>query len=137
MTAIAALLDVTAERGGAATPDRGHRLAPFGRQRHAVLVTESRAKWRNTSATSNPSRAGVTRRNGHRFTLRPSRRWGVRPLSETGGEPNAPRRRNPGRAYRSRRRSGLSASNERPLETSAFVVGQSFADAAAIAPCSR
>jgi hypothetical protein len=64
---------------------------------------------------------------------RPPRTWGVRPLSETGGEPNAPRRHNPGRVYRSRRRSGLSTSNERPAETSAFAVGHSFADAAAIA----
>src|ERR1700722_15857910 len=53
----------------------------------------------------------------------------VRPLSETGGEPNAPRRRNPGRAYCSRRRSGLSASNEHPSVTNAFAVGHSFADA--------
>ena len=44
MTAIAALLDMTTELGGAATLDRGHRIAPCGRQRHAVLVTKSRAE---------------------------------------------------------------------------------------------
>ena len=44
MAAIAALLDVTAKRGGAATLDRGHRMPPCGRQRHAVLVTKSRAE---------------------------------------------------------------------------------------------
>ena len=44
MTAIAALLDVTAKRGGAATLDRGHRMASCGRHRHAVLVTKSRAE---------------------------------------------------------------------------------------------
>src|ERR1700733_15346816 len=60
----------------------------------------------------------------------------VRPLSETGGGPNPLRRHNPGRACRSQRRSGLSASNERPAETSAFAAGHSFADAAAIAQCS-
>jgi hypothetical protein len=71
------------------------------------------------------------------FVARPSGTWGVRPLSETGGAPNAPRRHNPGQGCRLRRRSGLSASNERPVATSAFAAGHSFADAAAIAPCSR
>ena len=42
MTAIAALLDVTAKRGGAATLDRGHRMPLCGRQRRAVLVSKSR-----------------------------------------------------------------------------------------------
>jgi hypothetical protein len=42
MTAIAALLDVTAERGGAATLDRGHRMAPFGRQRTQRLGKTSK-----------------------------------------------------------------------------------------------
>jgi hypothetical protein len=44
MTAIAALLDVTAKRGGAATLDRGHRMPLCGRQRRAVLVSKSRAE---------------------------------------------------------------------------------------------
>ena len=61
----------------------------------------------------------------------------VRPRAETAGGPNARRRHGPGRACRSRRRSELSASNVRPSETSAFAAEHSFADAAAIAPCSR
>ncbi len=44
MAAIAATLDVTAERGGAAAFDRDHGAPPRGRQRRAVLVTESRAE---------------------------------------------------------------------------------------------
>ncbi len=44
MTAIVALLDVTAERGGAATLDRSHGAAPCGGQQDAMLITESRAE---------------------------------------------------------------------------------------------
>ncbi len=44
MTTIAALLQVTAESGGAATLDRDHGAPPRGRQRRAVPVTESRAE---------------------------------------------------------------------------------------------
>ena len=44
MAAIAATLDVTAERRGAATLDRGHGAPPRGRQRRAMLITESRAE---------------------------------------------------------------------------------------------
>ena len=44
MAAVAAPLDVTAERGGAATLDRDHGAPPCGRQRRAVLVTKSRAE---------------------------------------------------------------------------------------------
>ena len=44
MAAVAAPLDVTAERGGAATLDRGHGAPPCGRQRRTVPVTESRAE---------------------------------------------------------------------------------------------
>ena len=44
MAAIAATLDVTAERGGAATLDRGHGVPPRRRQRRAMLITESRAE---------------------------------------------------------------------------------------------
>ena len=44
MAAIAALLDVTAESGGAATLDRDHGAPPRGGQRRAVPVTESRAE---------------------------------------------------------------------------------------------
>ena len=44
MTTIAALLEVTAESGGAATLDRDHGAPPRGRQRRAVPVTESRAE---------------------------------------------------------------------------------------------
>ena len=44
MAAIAAPLDVTAERGGAATLDRGHGAPPRGGQRRAMLITESRAE---------------------------------------------------------------------------------------------
>src|SRR4051794_34916826 len=44
MAAIAAPLDVTAERGGAATLDREHGAPLRGRQRRAVLITESRAE---------------------------------------------------------------------------------------------
>jgi hypothetical protein len=55
MTALAALLDVTAERGGAATLDRGHGMPLRGRQRRAMLITESRAEvaemWCTTFAT--------------------------------------------------------------------------------------
>jgi hypothetical protein len=47
MAAIAAPLDVTAERGGAATLDRNHGMPLRGGQR-------------NTSATSSPSRATGT-----------------------------------------------------------------------------
>jgi hypothetical protein len=61
----------------------------------------------------------------------------VRLLAETAGVPSARRWHGPGRAYRSRRRFALSASNERPSETSASAAEHSFADAAAIAPCSR
>ena len=38
------MLDVTAERGGAATLDRGHGAPPRRGQRRAVLVTKSRAE---------------------------------------------------------------------------------------------
>ena len=55
MTTIAALLQVTAESGGAATLDRDHGAPPRGRQRRTVPVTEAGPKWRNTSATSSPS----------------------------------------------------------------------------------
>ena len=44
MAAIAAPLDVTAERGGAATLDRDHGAPPRGGQRRAMLITESRAE---------------------------------------------------------------------------------------------
>jgi hypothetical protein len=44
MTTIAALLQVTAESGGAATLDRDHGAPPRGRQRRTVPVTESRAE---------------------------------------------------------------------------------------------
>jgi len=44
MAALAALLDVTAERGGAASLDRGHGMKLCRGQRRAVLVTESRAE---------------------------------------------------------------------------------------------
>jgi hypothetical protein len=44
MTAIAARLDVTAKSGGAATLDRDHGAPPRGRQRGAILITESRAE---------------------------------------------------------------------------------------------
>ena len=44
MAAVAAPLDMTAERGGAATLDRGHGTPPRGGQRRAMLVTESRAE---------------------------------------------------------------------------------------------
>ena len=44
MTAIAAALDMTAECGGAASLDRDHGMPPRGRQRRAMLVTESRAE---------------------------------------------------------------------------------------------
>ena len=43
MPAIAALLNMTAERGGAATLDRRHGMPLRRRQRRAVLLTESRA----------------------------------------------------------------------------------------------
>ena len=44
MTAIAATLDVTAKRGGAAILDRDHGTPPRGRQQRAMLVTKSRAE---------------------------------------------------------------------------------------------
>ena len=44
MAAVAALLDVTAERGGAATLDRDHGMPLRGGQRRGVLVTERRAE---------------------------------------------------------------------------------------------
>ena len=44
MAAITAPLDVTAERGGAATFDRKHGAPLRGRQRRAMLITESRAE---------------------------------------------------------------------------------------------
>src|SRR5580692_13015002 len=44
MPAIAALLNMTAERGGAATIDRRHGMPLRRRQRRAVLLTESRAE---------------------------------------------------------------------------------------------
>ena len=44
MAAVAALLDVTAERGGAASLDRGHGMPLRGGQRRGVLVTERRAE---------------------------------------------------------------------------------------------
>jgi hypothetical protein len=44
MAAVAALLDVTAERGGAASLDRGHGTPLCRGQRRAVLITESRAE---------------------------------------------------------------------------------------------
>jgi hypothetical protein len=75
---------------------------------------------------------------GQRAKKRPSKTWGViRPLADTADGPNARRRHDPYRACRSRPTSGLSASNVRPSETSASAAGHSFADAAAIAPCSR
>jgi hypothetical protein len=44
MAAIAAPLDVTAERGGAATLDRNHGMPLRGGQRRGMLVTERRAE---------------------------------------------------------------------------------------------
>ena len=44
MTTIAALLEVTAESGGAATLDRDHGAPPGGGQRCAMLITERRAE---------------------------------------------------------------------------------------------
>jgi hypothetical protein len=44
MTAIIASFDVAAESGGAATLDRVHGAPPRGRQRRAMLITESRAE---------------------------------------------------------------------------------------------
>jgi hypothetical protein len=44
MTAIAATLDVAAERCGAAILDRDHGMPLRGRQRRAMLITESRAE---------------------------------------------------------------------------------------------
>ena len=44
MSAIAALLNVTAERGGAATLDRRHGMPLRRRQRRPVLLTKSRAE---------------------------------------------------------------------------------------------
>jgi hypothetical protein len=44
MAAIAALLDVTAKSYGAASLDRGHGVPLRGRQRRAMLITESRAE---------------------------------------------------------------------------------------------
>jgi hypothetical protein len=44
MTAIIALLDVTAESGGAATLNRDHGAPPRGGQRCAMLITECRAE---------------------------------------------------------------------------------------------
>ncbi len=44
MSAIAALLQVTTERGSAATLDRGHGAPMRGGQRRAMLITESRAE---------------------------------------------------------------------------------------------
>ena len=44
MAAIVAPLDVAAERGGAATLDRDHGAPPCCGQRHAMLVTKSRAE---------------------------------------------------------------------------------------------
>ena len=44
MPAIAALLNMTAERGGAATLDRRHGMPLRRRQRRAVRLTESRAE---------------------------------------------------------------------------------------------
>ena len=44
MAAIAAPLDVTAERGGAATLDRDHGAPPGGGQRRAMPITERRAE---------------------------------------------------------------------------------------------
>ena len=44
MAAIAALLNVTAERGSAATFNRGHGVPLCRRQRRAVLITERRAE---------------------------------------------------------------------------------------------
>ncbi len=44
MPAIAALLDMTAESGGAATLDRDHGAPPRGGQRRAVLVAKCRAE---------------------------------------------------------------------------------------------
>ena len=44
MAAIAAALDMTAERGGAATLDREHGAPPRRGQRPAVLITESRTE---------------------------------------------------------------------------------------------
>src|SRR5262249_58434262 len=44
MAAVAAALDMTAERCGATAFDRQHRAVPSSRQRRAMLVTESLAK---------------------------------------------------------------------------------------------
>ncbi len=44
MSAIAALLQVTTERGSAATLDRGDGAPMRGGQRRAMLITESRAE---------------------------------------------------------------------------------------------
>src|SRR5271167_4885952 len=44
MAALAALLNVTAERGGAATLDRRHGMPLRRRQRRAVLLTKRRAE---------------------------------------------------------------------------------------------
>ena len=44
MAAIAALLDVTAKSYGAASLDRGHGVPLRGRQRRAMLITESLAE---------------------------------------------------------------------------------------------
>ena len=44
MAAIAAALDMTAERGGAATLDRRHGMSLRRRQRRPVLLTKSRAE---------------------------------------------------------------------------------------------
>lgn len=44
MAAIAAPLDVTAESGGTATPNRDHGAPPGGGQRGAMLITERRAE---------------------------------------------------------------------------------------------
>jgi hypothetical protein len=44
MPALVTTIDVTTERGGAATLDRSHGAPPRGGQRRAMLITESRAE---------------------------------------------------------------------------------------------
>ena len=81
MSAIAALLNVTAERGGAATLDRRHGMPLRRRQRRPRCSRKAGPKQRNTSATSSPSRATKPRLGGYQVrtvgktTLRTSADW--------------------------------------------------------------
>ena len=84
MTAVPTTLDVAAERCRAAVLDRGHGTPPCGRQRRAMLVTESLAEVAEHIRHFQPFAGHGTRTSGG-HEVRRGRRDGVECFQRAGG----------------------------------------------------